>query len=320
MRKTLSALVCAILISPAQANWPESASIQSTIQSTIDGADVSAWREPPKTSLALGAESEDVTWLANRLMTVGYLGAGGDGLGVTRFDESIEEALKSFQRDNGLKDDGVLGPASAAKLSGTSPETLAGARAWQTAVDGWVNDYRGRGANRIIVVNIPTFTLHAIDLGGGYSSSRVIVGAPHTRTPLMTTNIINLKANPDWSPPKSIRGARYTRPGPRNPLGLMRFSTDNTSNIYLHDTNSRHLFERDVRALSHGCVRVQEWENLAMWLDGRDEAWLQDEALAGGLTRYIPVEKTPVIITYFLVDVDSTGSINQGVDVYGRKP
>src|SRR5690606_30135498 len=109
-----------------------------------------------------------------------------------------------------------------------------------------------------------------MDTGLTQVESRVIVGKPGRRTPIFTTRIVNLKYNPDWTPPPSLaaQGKRYVRPGPNNPMGRIRFSTDNNLNIYLHHTNEPDLFSRDVRALSSGCVRVEQWDDLAAFLAG----------------------------------------------------
>ena len=44
---------------------------------------------------------------------------------------------------------------------------------------------------------------------------------------------------------------------------FLKFNFPNKYAVYLHDTNQRYLFARIIRSLSHGCVRVQEWEKLA---------------------------------------------------------
>ena len=48
--------------------------------------------------------------------------------------------------------------------------------------------------------------------------------------------------------------------GDDNALGIMKFNFNNAYAVYLHDTNQRYLFKNAARALSHGCVRVQEWQ------------------------------------------------------------
>jgi murein L,D-transpeptidase YcbB/YkuD len=58
--------------------------------------------------------------------------------------------------------------------------------------------------------------------------------------------------------------------GDDNALGVMKFNFENPYAVYLHDTNQRYLFKKTSRALSHGCVRVQEWEKLAFYLAKND--------------------------------------------------
>lgn len=61
------------------------------------------------------------------------------------------------------------------------------------------------------------------------------------------------------------------RQGDDNSLGVMKFNFRNKYSVYLHDTNARGLFSRDNRALSHGCVRVQKWEDLSHFLVRNNE-------------------------------------------------
>ena len=58
--------------------------------------------------------------------------------------------------------------------------------------------------------------------------------------------------------------------GDDNALGIMKFNFNNAYAVYLHDTNQRYLFKNTVRALSHGCVRVQEWQKLAFYIARND--------------------------------------------------
>lgn len=78
-------------------------------------------------------------------------------------------------------------------------------------------------------------------------------------------------------PYKVVQGS-----GDANALGIMKFNFANPYAVYLHDTNQRYLFERSGRALSHGCVRVQKWKDLAYFILRRDS--LADTA------RYVPVD------------------------------
>ena len=60
--------------------------------------------------------------------------------------------------------------------------------------------------------------------------------------------------------------------GDNNALGVMKFNFNNKYDVYLHDTNQRYLFKNASRALSHGCVRVQEWQALAFYIARNDSA------------------------------------------------
>lgn len=121
---------------------------------------------------------------------------------------------------------------------------------------------------KAVLVDISAFELVALQDGVPVFRSRVIVGRPGTPTPELTSNLYAIKFNPAWTPtPAMIRneGAHYMPPGPQNPLGRILFELDNDQLIYLHDTNDRSLFKREDRALSHGCVRVEEARQLASW-------------------------------------------------------
>ncbi len=274
----------------------------------------------PSRILKLGDQGEDVSWLAQALSSHGYLQLNSaDPLPATSiFDDQLELALKSFQKENGLNEDGVAGNQVYTTLTADPTRLAVGLESWGASVKAWSDELRAAGYKRAIIVNLASYTLHAINLETDEVEleSRVIVGSPRTKTPRMMTRIVNLKANPDWTPPASIRGARYQRPGPNNALGLMRFSTDNNMSIYLHDTNARGLFSRDSRALSHGCVRVQQWHDLSSWTAQEDSSWVDNVALAGGKTRFLKVDPVPVLLVYSRVDIVD-GKPRSFPDVYG---
>lgn len=166
-------------------------------------------------------------------------------------------------------------------------------------------------------------------------SSRVVVGKPTTQTPLKDFDVLSIKYNPTWTPTTNMlkRGAykngrldtkwirshglqvldmnnhivspgnmtsgrqyRFQQPaGDRNALGVLKFETNSADNIYLHDTNEKHYFNYNTRAYSSGCIRVQDFRNLANWLKNNNDV---DEKLQRKDTYYEKVSKTPVYITY----------------------
>ena len=84
------------------------------------------------------------------------------------------------------------------------------------------------------------------------------------------------------------------RPGPENSMGQIKFGFNNEQGIYLHDTPRKELFETDLRALSHGCVRLEDAPRLARWLLGRDP----DNADSGP-EQFVALPKpVPIVITY----------------------
>ncbi|MEO0362121.1 MAG: L,D-transpeptidase family protein, partial [Pseudomonadota bacterium] len=112
------------------------------------------------------------------------------------------------------------------------------------------------------------------------------------------------------------------RPGPDNALGRVKFMFPNQFSIYLHDTPSKRLFAKDVRAFSHGCVRVQDPMALARaLLDPQEEdagAYI-DRILARGKERRVNFdEPVPVHLTYRTAWIDEDGGRQYRADVYGR--
>ena len=75
-------------------------------------------------------------------------------------------------------------------------------------------------------------------------------------------------------PWKIIQGS-----GDDNALGIFKFNFNNPYSVYLHDTNQRYLFNNSNRALSHGCVRVQNWEALAYYI-ARNDSMAMNEGQA----------------------------------------
>jgi L,D-transpeptidase YcbB len=111
-------------------------------------------------------------------------------------------------------------------------------------------------------------------------------------------------------------------PSDGNALGKVKFMFPNTHNIYLHDTPSKSLFDEDVRAYSHGCIRVADPFDLAYALLGKQsttpEADFADH-LNGGAETMVRLEKpVPVHLVYFTAYPAQDGTISFRRDVYGR--
>ncbi|HET7788679.1 MAG TPA: L,D-transpeptidase family protein [Myxococcales bacterium] len=123
----------------------------------------------------------------------------------------------------------------------------------------------------------------------------------------------------DGDLPGRLRGEELRlrqRPGARNALGLVKFELPNRFGVYLHGTPSMSLFARQRRDLSHGCIRVEDAETLAMRVLG----WPRDrvaQAMAGDQTlRVTPERPLPVLILYSTAIAREDGSVHFFDDVY----
>ena len=101
---------------------------------------------------------------------------------------------------------------------------------------------------------------------------------------------------------------------------MVKFRFPNKFDVYMHDTTQRELFAQTNRALSHGCMRVENPRRLAAILLGEDMGWSPEKvanAIGGGgeITLDKPV---PVHVTYFTAMVDKNGKISTYGDIYGH--
>ena len=114
------------------------------------------------------------------------------------------------------------------------------------------------------------------------------------------------------------------RPGAHNALGRYKFVLPNPRGIYLHDTRSVSLFNRDRRDFSHGCVRVEQSLDLARLAlhgnDGWDQSRLERASRSSKPIYAIPEQAMTVVFTYQTVSVDAEGKTRFLPDVYGYNP
>jgi murein L,D-transpeptidase YcbB/YkuD len=111
-------------------------------------------------------------------------------------------------------------------------------------------------------------------------------------------------------------------PGPKNALGRVKFIFSNPYAVYLHGTPDRHLFDRVVRTLSSGCIRVKDPVRLAAFLLNDGTQQKEEEVLANihlgtnqGVTLPVAV---PIYLVYWTAWVDQEGKMNFRHDIYGR--
>jgi murein L,D-transpeptidase YcbB/YkuD len=131
-------------------------------------------------------------------------------------------------------------------------------------------------------------------------------------------------ADVDWAAagPENFPYIVRQRPGPWNPLGMVKFIFPNPYFVFLHDTPSRELFERAERAFSSGCVRVEDSLMLAELVMNDPDRWNRaafQEILDSGKPRTIHLEKpAPIFLVYLTADPELDGNIRFFNDIYGR--
>ncbi len=120
-------------------------------------------------------------------------------------------------------------------------------------------------------------------------------------------------------PGKSWEYVRMT-PGAHNALGYVKIIFPNLHDVYLHDTNARGLFKNDLRAYSHGCMRLEDPIEFATWLLDRDgQGGVVDTDAVKKSGEYLPIfltRQVPVFVEYYTVRVDDSGRANFLADIY----
>ena len=121
-----------------------------------------------------------------------------------------------------------------------------------------------------------------------------------------------------WKFGKKIPYSIIQPPSDDNALGEVKFLFPNKHNIYMHDTPLKKLFKEQVRAFSHGCIRVEDPRTLAEHVLGWDREKI-DDMIASGANEEIKLDHPiPVHLTYFTAWLDESGKIVFYADTYKR--
>lgn len=202
-----------------------------------------------------------------------------------------------------------------------------------------------------VIVNIPDYSLEVIRNGSHFFRARIVVGTPALPTPVMTAAMTSITINPIWNVPASIAESEYLPrlkndpqlleriglnlnrradgsihlyqlPGKLNVLGHVRFNLPNKFLVFQHDTPEIFLFENEMRAFSHGCVRVENaiYYAAALLSIVAPEKDYTPEQLAKmfgeneiNINFAVPI---PVYFTYQTAFVDEGGALRLLHDIY----
>ena len=291
------------------------------------------------------------TALANRLAVEGISPAASNAAtdstrnspSTTRnvYDHALAGAVAEFQQRHSINVDSSLGKETIDAMNVPASYRL-GEIAANMERYRWLPRTFG---TRYIFVNVPAFKLEAFDSGQKVLEMKVIVGQEYQdkATPVFADSMETVVFRPYWNVPPSIaekeifpKGGAYMarenmetfndhgrtgvrqRPGPKNALGFVKFLFPNDFNIYLHDTPNHELFNKDVRAFSHGCIRVEKPDELAQWVLGWPADKVEQAMHDGPNDRGVRLpRKIPVYITYFTTYIND-GQLYFGNDLYNR--
>ncbi|AWH86389.1 L,D-transpeptidase [Flavobacterium album] len=279
--------------------------------------------------------------IRTRLYIEGYLNTNSGSL---VYDRELRQGIDAYRQRQHMDSDSLINAALIDALNINVTERI---RCIAVNMERcrWIPDGISN-APTCIAVNIPSYRLLYIRDGITVLESKVVVGTREHRTAVFTGDMAYIVFSPFWNVPSSIYNneiapqlrldPRYLdthnmewhgkqlrqRPGPGNPLGQVKFIFPNSNSIYLHDTPSRSLFEKENRAFSHGCIRVARARELAIAIMQADAGWTEsevDNALNSAKERYYTLKhKIPVYIAYFTAWADQDGKVSFFDDIYQR--
>jgi murein L,D-transpeptidase YcbB/YkuD len=284
---------------------------------------------------------------------------------------SIRAAIKKFQLSKKITADGKAGGETVGLLNNTDIEKF-----YRIAIS--LDRYKmlpEKMPDKYIWVNLPSFQLRVFEKDTIKFWSKIVVGKPITRTPVLTSTVYEMITYPKWTIPNSIivkdilpamkqntqylakkgyslfdkngeevnpdsvNWSKYSKgipynvvqgSGDANALGIMKFNFGNKYQVYMHDTNERYLFDREFRSLSHGCVRVQQWNKMANYLLSYDSTSYKKKdslrAVRDSVTVWLQKKekhtisfknRIPVYFRYFSCE-GKDGTIIFYDDIYGE--
>jgi murein L,D-transpeptidase YcbB/YkuD len=274
----------------------------------------------------------------------------------TKYDARVAAAVRKFQEGADIKPTGVLDDRTVKAINSPKRDRQIDTVILNMERLRWLPRQLGAPAlnNAYVILNVPDYTLKVMQGGGEVWTTRVVTGKPGNHaTPMLTETMKFITVNPTWNVPPSIiyneylpalqqdptvlqrMGLKMERardgsirisqpPGEANALGRIRFNFPNKFLVYQHDTPDKHLFAKEERAFSHGCMRVQNPDQygatlLNIVLPNEKYSAEKIRGMYGrGETNINFPTPVPVHLTYQTAFVDDAGKLQFRKDVYGR--
>lgn len=286
----------------------------------------------------------DISALKKRLAVSGeYTGKDSSA----EMNTALQQAITVFQTNHGFNPTGKLNKEQLKELNISAEKRL------ETLLINlermrWMPEHaKGRSA----LVNIPEFRLYTWNGKDTAFTMNVVVGKEANGTLLFASTLNNVVFSPYWNVPRSIvknellpameKNKDYLKeknmemtgeenglpvirqlPGEANALGKVKFLFPNAFNIYFHDSPEKHLFNKEDRAYSHGCIRLADPAKMARFcLEGMNE-WSDkkiNDAMNSGEEQWVKMKNpVQVQIAYYTAWVDDKGMLNFRNDIYGH--
>jgi murein L,D-transpeptidase YcbB/YkuD len=318
--------------------------LKEQLRTYYDDAQKGGWQPIPsgQKKFKKGSSSPVVAAIKKRLILTGEY-QGNDTTQV--YNDSLATAIKSYKIRHGFDSTTIVTDSLIKDMN--IPVTQ---RIEQILINlnrmMWIPEI---SSQQLIEVNIPEYMMSVYDDKAKTFEMKVVVGKEGANTTMFSGDLNQIVFSPYWNIPGSIvedeilpamkKNQNYLQkhhmeivkkndslpvirqvPGPDNPLGRVKFLFPNSYDIFFHDTPKKELFEKEKRAYSHGCIRLEDAKKLAVYLLKDDASWTPEkieQAMNSGKEQFVRVKKSvPVMITYFTTWVDENGQLNFRDDVY----
>jgi murein L,D-transpeptidase YcbB/YkuD len=290
-----------------------------------------------------GSKDSVILFVKRRLQLTGnYLQADTSIV----YTPELVTAVKQAEASYGFKQDGIIDAALIKQLNISVED-----RIMQMLVNLERMKWMPEVPANFLLANIPEYRLHVVENSKEVLGMNIVVGKAANRSVIFSDELKYVVFSPYWNIPRSIvrneiypamqRSRSYLsrknmevtgysgglpnvrqKPGNDNALGHVKFIFPNSYNIYFHDTPSRSLFSKQERAFSHGCIRLQQPFDLAVYLLRNQPEWTNEKikaAMNSSKEKWVTLDKTvAVFITYFTSWVDEDGILHFTDDIYGH--
>jgi len=319
------------------------------------------WSQIPKGGILKPGDSDSrVSLIRKRLAITGDV-ASADGSNT--YDSGLEKAIKSFQDRHGLDADGIIGPTTLANMNIPVKQRIDQIRVnlerqrWMLHED--YGEFLAVDIAGFMIYWSKDGQIiwhEQVQIGKKYTNTpifkdeiRYLVLNPTWTIPpgiMRRTILPNLKKDPgylnsngyqlltrngqrvdpysvDWNAKSSVPYMVRQPSGKDNALGLVKFMFPNKHHVFLHDTNHRELFARQVRTTSSGCIRLRNPFDLAERLLA-GQGWSRariDKVVRSGKTTRVNLEKPMrILIFYSTAWSEIDGKVRFKQDIYKRDP